>query len=56
MWEVLSAIALKELKKIILVQNIVSKIIGHRDRGDKNLEDLKVLKHSPDLLNNVKIG
>ena len=25
-------------------------------RGAKELEDLKVLKRSPDLLNNVKIG
>ena len=27
-----------------------------RSHGKRKLEDLKVLKHSPDLLNNVKIG
>ena len=47
---------LKELRAIEIIKyrnyKIRKKIIGNKLK----LEDLKVLKRSPDLLNNVKIG
>ena len=41
----------RELTGLILVEGIMKKI-----SGEMKLEDLKVLRRSPDLLNNVKKG